>query len=151
LLSNGAFETGTGGWSLSGASVVAGNESWKVRGAADAKSLSITPTGRVVSPSFCVSIDHPTFRFFAKRTSNSWGALDVRLRWSLDGGPIKEATVNTTSVGTNWEPTFAFKLAEITGLWNSSQLVTAQIILDPQDAGGGFAVDDIYIDPYARG
>src|SRR5215212_6868607 len=67
LLSNGGFEAGTGGWSLSGAWVAADNESWKVRSQWDAKSLWINPTGRVVSPSFCVSLDHPTFRFFAKR------------------------------------------------------------------------------------
>jgi hypothetical protein len=151
LLSNGAFEAGTGGWSLTNAWVADGNEGWKVRSPIDSKALWINPTGRVVSPSFCVSIDHPTFRFFARRTSNSWGVLDIRLRWSLDGGPIQEVLINTTSVGTNWEPTASFKLAEVTGLWNTSQLVTAQIILDPNDTGGGYAVDDVFIDPYTRG
>src|SRR3954454_11209402 len=55
LLSNGAFESGTGGWSLSGASVAAGNESYKVRSSTDTKSLAIGARGRVVSPAFCVS------------------------------------------------------------------------------------------------
>jgi hypothetical protein len=151
LLSNGAFETGTGGWSLSGASVVAGNESYKVRNAADSKSLAIASTGRVISPSFCVSIDHPTFRFFTKRTGGSWGVLNVKLRWSVNGGPTSETMVNTTSIGTSWEPTQSFALAEILGLWSTSQIATAQIVLDPMDDGGGFAVDDVYIDPYTRG
>src|SRR4051794_17945492 len=68
MVSNGAFESGTGGWSLSGASVASGNESYKVHANADAKSLGITAKGRVVSPTFCVSSQHPSFRFFAKRT-----------------------------------------------------------------------------------
>src|SRR3954468_17915537 len=84
LLPSGPFESGTGGWSLSGASVAAGNESYKVRAATDAKSLAITAKGRVVSPTFCVSSAHPSFRFFAKRTSGTWGVLNVSLRWSLD-------------------------------------------------------------------
>ena len=68
------------GWSLTGASVVNGNESAKVHGAADAKSLAINATGKAVSPSFCVGIEHPTFRLFARRTSGTWGVLNVKLR-----------------------------------------------------------------------
>src|SRR5215212_9657868 len=45
LLANGGFEAGTGGWSLTGAWVAAGNESYKVRAATDSKSLAITPGG----------------------------------------------------------------------------------------------------------
>src|SRR4051812_40123386 len=150
LLSNGAFESGTGGWSLSGASVATGNESYKVRAATDAKSLAITAKGRVVSPAFCVSTDHPTFRFFAKRTSGTWGVLNVSLRWKVDG-TTTETVVGSVTTGSAWAPTQSFSLSQILGLWNVNQVGTAQIVLDPEDYGGDWAIDDVYIDPYTRG
>jgi hypothetical protein len=151
LVSNGAFESGAGGWSLSGASVVSGNESYKVRGATDSKSLAIAATGRVVSPQFCVSTDHPTFRFFAKRTGGTWGVLNVALRWRIGNGATNETVVGSVTTGTSWAPTQSFALSQVLGLWNSSQSATVQIVLDPEDYGGAWAVDDIYVDPYTRG
>ena len=150
LVSNGAFESGAGGWSLSGASVASGNESYKVRAATDARSLAITAKGRAVSPAFCVSTDHPTFRFFAKRTGGTWGALNVVLRWSVDGGSINETTVGSVTTGTAWAPTQSFALSQTLPLWNGDQTATVQVILDPEDFGGAWAVDDVYIDPYTR-
>ena len=151
LLANGGFEYGTGGWSLSGASVVSDNESYKVRSATDSKSLAITPTGRVVSPAFCVSTDHPSFRFFAKRTSGTWGVLDVSLRWSVDDGATNQTMVGAVTTGTTWTPTQSFGLSQVMGLWNSNQTAKVQIVLEPEDYGGAWAVDDVYVDPYTRG
>jgi hypothetical protein len=151
LVSSGGFESGTTGWSLSGASVVSGNEPWRVRAATDAKSLAITPTGRVVSPPFCVGIEHPSFRFFAKRTSGSWGVLNVSLRWKVGDGATNETVVGSVTPGTSWAPTQSFGLAQTLGLWDSSQTASVQIVLDPEDYGGAIAVDDVYIDPYTRG
>jgi hypothetical protein len=150
LLSNGGFESGASGWSLSGASVASGNESYKVRGSADSKSLAIAATGRAISPKFCVSTDHPTFRFFAKRTSGTWGDLNVSLRWSVGGGATNETTVGSVTTGTAWTPTQSFALSQTLSLWNSDQTATVQVILDPEDYGGAWAVDDVYIDPYTR-
>jgi hypothetical protein len=151
LVSNGAFESGSSGWALSGASVVSGNESAKVHAATDAKSLAIAATGRVVSPAFCVSTAHPTFRFFAKRTSGSWGVLNVSLRWKVAGGATNETVVGSVTTGPAWAPTQTFNLSQILGLWNADQVGTAQIVLDPEDYGGSWAIDDVYIDPYTRG
>jgi hypothetical protein len=150
LLSNGAFESGTEGWSLSGASVVSGNESFKVRASTDSKSLAVGARGRVVSPAFCVSTAHPSFRFFAKRTSGTWGVLNVSLRWKVDG-TTNETVVGSVTTGSAWTPTQSFSLSQILGLWNADQVGTAQIVLDPEDYGGNWAIDDVYIDPYTRG
>src|SRR3954453_17757110 len=78
LVSNGAFETGSGGWSLTNSSVQSGNESFKVHGAADAKSLALKATGQAVSPAFCVGIDPPPSLFSARRTSGTWGVVNVK-------------------------------------------------------------------------
>jgi hypothetical protein len=150
LVSNGAFEAGTGGWSLSGASVVSGNESYKVHGAADSKSLAIAPTARVVSPAFCVSIDHPTFRFFARRTSGTWGSMNVGLRWKDSTGKTNETVVGAIGNGTSWSPTQPLNLSGPIGLWSADQTASVQIVFDPEDFGGSWAIDDVYIDPYRR-
>jgi hypothetical protein len=151
LVSNGAFESGTTGWSLTRAAVTSGNESYKVHGAADAKSLAITPTGLAVSPAFCVSVAHPTFRFFARRTGGSWGQLAVRLRWKDSSGATNETTVASLGTGTSWAPSEVLALGRTLPLWQSSQTLSVQLVFDPEDYGGAFAIDDVYIDPYTRG
>src|SRR3954463_6502232 len=98
LAPNGAFEAGSGGWSLTSSSVQSGNESYKVRSASDSKSLAINATGKAVSPAFCVGIEHPTFRFFARRTSGSWGVLNVKVRWTQNG-VTNETVVGAYSAG----------------------------------------------------
>jgi hypothetical protein len=153
LLSGASFESGTSGWTLTKASVISGNESYKVRASTDSHALSVDPKGLVVSPSFCVGIEHPTFRFFARQTSGSWAQLNVKLRWKDSGGNVNETTVGSLS-GSNgyssWAPTPSLALATTLPLWQSGQSVTAQLVLDPEDYGGSWAVDDFYIDPYKR-
>ena len=151
LAPSGAFESGASGWALTGASVVKGNEPWKIHGSRDTKALAINATGLAVSPSFCVGIEHPTFRFFARRTSGTWGQLNVKLRWNEPGGATNETVVASIGAGdTAWQVTGRIALSTVLPLWNSGQTASVQLVLDPEDYGGAWAVDDIYIDPWAR-
>src|SRR4051812_13499923 len=126
LAPGGNFEAGTPGWSLTNSSVQAGNESFKVGGAADAKSLAIKATGSAVSPASCVGMEHPTFRFFARRTSGTWGVLNVKLRWKQNG-VTNETVVGAYSAGdTSWHPTQSFNLAQVLGIWNGDQSFQVQ-------------------------
>lgn len=153
LLPGGGFETGTTfGWNFGLSSVVAGNETSFIGLKTDSKSLAVPAKAITVSPKFCVGVEHPTFRFFAKRRSGTWQNLQVKLRWTDSRG-----NVNTTAVGAlngsdfaTWKPTPSFKLAQTLPLWQAGQTITAQIVLDPEDYGGDWQVDDIYIDPYRR-
>jgi hypothetical protein len=153
LLANGAFESGTTGWTLTGAAVAAGNESYKVRASADARSVVIQPKGQLVSPKFCVGVEHPTFRLFARQASGSWATLAVRLRWTQSNGQVNETTVGSLNGSSfaSWQPTPSIALASTLPLWQSGQSLQVQIVLDPEDFGGAWAVDDVYIDPYSRG
>jgi hypothetical protein len=152
LAPNGSFESGASGWSLTGASVASGNESSKVHGSADSKSLAIKATGRAVSPSFCVAIQHPTFRLFARRTSGTWGTLNVKLRWKDSTGATNETVVSSLgSSDTAWHPAGRIALSTVLPLWNADQTASVQIVLDPEDYGGDWAVDDLYIDPFRTG
>jgi hypothetical protein len=147
----GAFESGAAGWSLTGASVVAGNEPAKVRGGTDAKSLAISATGKAVSPAFCVGIQHPTFRLFARRTSGTWGVLNLKLRVKGSNGAVNETVVAAvTAADTAWHPTTPVALSTVLGLWNGDQSASVQIVFDPEDSGGAWAIDDVFIDPYSK-
>jgi len=151
LAPSGAFEAGSGGWSLSGASVIAGNESYKVHGSGDAKSLAVAATGTAVSPVVCVDITRPTFRFFAKRTSGTWGNLAVKLRWKDSSGHMNDTVVGTIATGTSWEASPPMSLSSVLPLWNLDQTASVQLVFDPENYGGSWAIDDVYVDPYGRG
>jgi hypothetical protein len=153
LVPNGGFEAGTGGWSLSRSVVTAGNEPWSVRGAGDSKSLAIDAGGVAVSPTVCIDINRPTYRFFAKRTSGSWGVLNLRVRWQDASGRTNETTIAAldSSSGTAWRVSPALNIASLLGLWNADQDASVQLVFDPENSGGSWAIDDIYVDPYGRG
>src|SRR3954452_18408853 len=152
----GSFESGATGWSLSGSKVAQGNETAVVHGAGgnkggDTKSLTINANGSAVSPAFCVGIQHPSFRFFARRTTGTWGVLNVKLRYKSDNGVTNETVVGSvTAADMVWHPTASIALSGVLGLWNGDQSASVQIVLDPEDSGGAWAVDDVYIDPYVR-
>ena len=153
LAPNGGFETGAGGWALWGASVAPGNESFSVRAPGDSKSLAIAPSGVAVSPTVCVDVNRPTFRFFARRTSGSWGVLAVKVRWQDKYGHTNETTVGSLDAGfgNGWGVSAPLNLARALPLWNADQDVSVQLVFDPENYGGAWAIDDVYVDPYAKG
>jgi len=150
LLSGGAFESGTTGWSLNGSVVANGNESYKVHGSADAKSLTIKATGTAISPSFCVDITRPTFRFFLRRTSGTWGVMNVAVRWTDANGGSHDTTVGSLNGGGSWSPSPVLALASSLPLWQAGSTINARIVFNPEDYGGAWAIDDVYVDPYSR-
>jgi hypothetical protein len=153
LVPNGGFELGAGGWSLAGARVASGNESWSVRAPGDSKSLAIDATGTAVSPAVCIDINRPTVRFFARRTSGSWGVLNLRVRFKDSSGHTNETTFAAldSNFGTAWAASPVFNIASLLGLWNADQDASVQFVFDPENYGGSWAIDDVYVDPYGRG
>ena len=77
--------------------------------------------------------------------------LNVKLRYKGSNGVTNETTVGSVSAAdTGWHPTASIALSTVLGLWNGDQSASVQIVLDPEDYGGAWAVDDVYIDPYSR-
>ena len=62
LAPGGSFEGGAGPGALGRASMVSGNEPWKVHARADKRSLKLPPGATATSPVMCVGIEHPTLR-----------------------------------------------------------------------------------------
>ena len=152
LLSGGSFESGTTGWSLTGASVVAGNESYFIGGATHTRSLRIAAPGEVVGPSFCADSERPHFRFFAKRVSGSTGQLNVKLRWVNDSRQVVYSSVATLNLADYpaWKPTPNLALATRLALNAVDQTRTVQLVFDVTGSDAVWQIDDVYIDPYRR-
>jgi hypothetical protein len=73
------------------------------------------------------------------------------LRWKQNG-VTNETVVGAYSAGDgSWHPTQSFSLAPVLGIWNGDQSFQVQLVFDPEDAGGSWAIDDVYVDPYSRG
>lgn len=151
LLEGGSFESEPATWSLSGAWTIGENESFRVGGADDGRSLAIASWGRAVSPEFCVDITRPSFRFFARRLNGGSGALRVSLRWTDRYGYTRQSSVASVApAGGGWTASAPLALASLLPLWQRDSTLDVRLVFDPDNYGASWAIDDVYIDPYSR-
>ncbi len=143
----GTFEPATSAWTQSGSSVVFGNETYFVNSSADRQSLRVPAGASATSPSFCVSLQHPTLRLFARKTSGSGGTLTVEILTS-SGTKVAGTVVNIGQYVT-WRPTQAMDLASKLSLSGTDSTATVRLRVRA-DSAGAWAVDDVFIDPYRR-
>jgi hypothetical protein len=145
----GSFEQGAPGWSLAEAAVVSGNESYSVAGGSH--SLQIAAGGEAVSPAFCVALEQPTFRFFARNLSGH-GTLNVSLRWSSEAGQVHTMPVGSLGLlsGSGWNvsPVMLLDLQIPMLLESLGSRLQAELVF--QATGGAWQIDDVYYDPYSR-
>ena len=150
LAPDGGFESGGAGWSLRGAQVVAGNETYQLNGPADSRSLALPTGSSAASPPICMSIDTPLFRFVARNTGDPSSRLRVEAVYSLLG-LVRTNVVNTITAGSGWAPSkqvsTVLGLSTIVGTILPSAI---QIRFTPLDSKGRWQVDDLYIAPFAR-
>jgi hypothetical protein len=151
LAPDGGFEAGAAGWSLSGgAAVVEGNETYAVNGAADSRSLALPTGSAAASPPVCMTLDTPSFRFFARNTGDPSSRLRVEAVYKLLG-LVQTKVVSNVSAGPTWAPSQSVStvlgLSTIVGTLIPSSI---QIRLTPADSKGNWQVDDLYVDPFAR-
>ena len=143
------FESGTAGWTLTNAGTTGGSETFAVGSNDDKRSLQINSKGLAISPPICVSTRHPSFRLFTRRTSNNWGTLIVKLRWTDTARQTHDTVVGSIGSGTQnaWSLSPSLALATTLPI-QAGESLTARIVFDPEDFGGNYAIDDVYVDPY---
>jgi len=150
LVAGSSFEADLDGWSLDGAAVVPGNETYFANDPGDAKSLAVPAGTSATSPGLCVTVESPTLRFFLRNT----GAKDAKLRVSLnftdkDGRPRtqKLKDVAADSVGA-WELTDPLKfLGPINSILDKNGKATVGFTFEPKDDKGNWQIDDLFVDP----
>lgn len=151
LAPDGGFEEGAAGWTLAGgASVVAGNEPYRVRGADDAHSLSLPMGSSATSPPMCIGLDGPTARLFVSNSGSVLSSLrvDVVSRNALGLQTTFPAGV---LLGTRaWQPTLPFPvLVNVTSLgFVANETTNVSFRFTPMGVLGGWKIDDLYVDPF---
>ena len=142
----GDFEAGMAGWSLGGARVVAGNESYYVGSRTDRASLSLSAGASAVSSPMCIDRTYPSFRFFGRSLSAGAGDLQVEVLWQESGVRRSSKVVLDRRAGTAWTPVKSLRLP--TGALSTGRLEPVTFRFTA--TGGAWQIDDLYVDPFMR-
>jgi hypothetical protein len=150
----GSMEDGTPGWTLSGAKVAAGNETYFVRSKADTRSLILPRASSAQSRTICVGLDHLTLRFFVKSTapllSSILSTLKVEVLFEDAGGSVRSLPIALVPLSPRWSPTLPIPVvANLLPLLPGSQTAVA-FRFTPQGPAS-WNIDDVYVDPKSRG
>jgi hypothetical protein len=142
--SNNGFESGTTGWTLSGAAFVGlGNEPWYVNGPGF-RSLTLLPGASATSPGFCINLLDPAVRMFTRGPAGGDLRIQVIFRGLLG---------NVTGI-------FNYDDETGTGAWSPSDRVSSALALPlgtsyaqirVTAATGTWQVDDLFVDPMISG
>jgi hypothetical protein len=150
LVPNGTLES-TAGWTLAGgARLVSGNEAFFVHGAREKYSLSLPDGSSAATRPMCVGLERPTLRFFARNTGSVLSTLKVEVLFEDLTGKVQSATIGLLGGTSAWQPTLpALLLANVTGSLLSTDGTTAVAVrFTPLGRGGGWQIDDVYVDPF---
>ena len=151
LAPNGGFEQGSSSWSLSGdASVGSGNESYYVRDSGDSRSLKLPAGSSATSDTICVGIEHPTLRLFARNTGSALSTLRVDVLFEDAAGNVNSAPIGVLTAGQSWQPTAVMPLVVNLLPLLPGERTPVAFEFTPQDAGGNWRIDDVYVDPWRR-
>jgi hypothetical protein len=148
---NGGFELGSWGWSLSGgAAVVSGNEPFYPTGT---RSLALPSGSSAMSPTVCLGTEQLYIRLFGRDLGGTDSGLRVRVYWY--GLLNKLLGVSDFAVfpgGGDWGPTGLVKSSggllaplPVVSLLSST---SARVQITPLGSGSRWQIDDLYIDPY---
>jgi hypothetical protein len=148
LAPNGGLENGSTGWSLSGASVVSGNQPFFASGT---HSLSLPSGSRAVSPTTCIGPYALTLRMFGSDVGGTDKGVRVRVLWyGLLNRLLGTTDYNTFPAGGKWAPTSSVKSSGgfnlLLPLLGST---SARIEITPLGTGSAWRIDDVYVDPWA--
>jgi hypothetical protein len=147
LAPNGGLENGSTGWSLSGASVVGGNEPFLPTGT---HSLSLPSGTSALSPVTCIGPKSVALRMFGSDAKGSDSGLRVRVRWyGLLNQLLGISDYGVFKPGGGWAPTSS--VSSVGGLNLLVPLLgstSARVELTPVGSGSNWRIDDLYIDPW---
>jgi hypothetical protein len=150
LAPGGDFEGDLAGWTLSGgAKAVAGSEPWNVTGEAGSRALALPAGARAAAPATCVNAGAPTFRFFARSTGGLLPLLKVEAIYQEGALAGVALPVGVVLPGSAWKPTATMLTGSLIGAaLNGGE---APLVLRFTAVSGSWQIDDVFVDPYARG
>jgi hypothetical protein len=141
---NGGLENGSAGWSMGGAEITSGNETFFAHASSDRYSLALSPGDSALSPKLCMGTTSTVTRFFVRSSDGGRVRVQVVLK-NLLGQVLGILQVSDLSAGARWSPGPAIlNLDSLLGL-----LGVSSIQLKFTTLAGNVQVDDIYVDPWA--
>lgn len=149
---DGGFEQGATAWRLRRAAVVDGNEPWYRHDPADAHALALSAGGSAVSPSLCIGLGHPTLRLFARNTGSRNGVLTVEVLARTSLGLTLPLPIGLiTRSDASWTPTG--RMLTLVNLLTLLPPWTTDVSFRFSALGrdSAWEIDDVYVDPYAKG
>ena len=160
LATNGGFESGATGWTLTGgAKVVSGNEPFFLNSSSDRFSLSLPAGATATSPWTCASVDGLVARLVAVGSGSLLGTLQVDVLYKTANGQLKVAglTPILRTLHGSWAPTLPILVLPGTLLTNIAglSLGTVELAFRFRASSGllsssSWRIDDVYVDPWAE-
>jgi len=142
---NGGFESGASGWTLSGgASVISGNETYYLHGAADRYSLRLPAGAKATTPPMCIGLASGHMRFVVGGAAGASVKVQVIYRGLLSSVlGILDGTGTVASDGT-WQPS-----DEVSMFFGGTlPLLTQSVQFRFTSVDGAVQIDDVYLDPF---
>jgi hypothetical protein len=148
LAPGGSFEGSLTGWTVKGATVGHGNETYYVNSSKDRSSLNLPNGSQATSPSICVTTQTPDLRVFVRNTGSASATLNVNMTYTNMQGQPTTVTVGSLTGGASWSlsPQVSF-LQNIMPLVNSNGQTWVTFTFAPVGKNGQWQVDDFYVDP----
>jgi hypothetical protein len=140
-------------WNFAGGELVAENNPNSLHGE-ETSALALSEGDSAESPTFCVTVDDPTARFFVKNPGTETGTLSVDavyLDENYEEHTYHLGTLTSADAGNEWTPSPVLELAApLVELLDEGQTpVTFRFTAEGE--GSSWLVDDIYVDPYGKG
>jgi hypothetical protein len=142
------------GWTLTaGAMPVAENEPFHVGGPLDSHSLALPDGSSATTAPVCIGLNYPFFRVFARNSGSTNSALQVDVLYLNPAGHVLDSqSVGQLRGSSAWAPSRRVSLAiGQTGLGRTGGTMPVAFRFTPAGSGGNWQIDDLYVDPYARG
>jgi hypothetical protein len=134
-------------WSLNKHAGLAENSPFGQGGA----SLFLGDHGEAISPAMCVSIAHPTIRMFVANSGGDDSRLEVEILYEGFDGKIKKLKVARLRGGPAWAPATVIPIyVNVLGAAAEDGLTAIAVRFKARDVrtkGGGWKLDDLYVDP----
>jgi hypothetical protein len=116
------------------------------------RSLLLTEGGEAVTPAMCISVFHPTIRFFAANTGSPASRLQIEILYEDLDGHVKKLKIARLRGGDQWAPSLVVPIHMNMLAAASANGVTAIALKfkakDVKSKEAGWKIDDLAVDPW---
>jgi hypothetical protein len=148
LAPQGDFESGSE-WTLKkDAAVMEGNSPFS----GGQRSLFLPDHGEAISPVICVSVAHPTIRLFARNGGSSESKLEIELIYEDTSGKVRKLKIAKLRGSDAWNPSIVIPIyVNVIAAAVEDGITAVAFKFKAKDVnakGGGWQLDDFYVDPF---